>query len=75
VLTDNSDVYPHGELVGFITRLDESPAFRRGQVAALLAQLQDRLNELPNDTAGDLAVPMAAGDLVLIAHLLLCHQA
>ena len=41
----------------------------------MLAQLQDRLNELPNDTAGDLAVPMAAGDLVLIAHLLLCHQA
>jgi hypothetical protein len=33
-LTDNSDVYPHGELVGFITRLDESRAFRRWQLQA-----------------------------------------
>jgi len=75
VLTDTSDNYAHGELVAFIISLDKSPAFRRGQVAMLLGQLQGKLSELPDDTAGDLTVPVAAGDLVLMAHLLLRHQA
>jgi len=58
VLTDTSDNYAHGELVAFIISMDESPAFRRGQVAMLVGQLQGKLSESPDDTAGDLTVPL-----------------
>ena len=39
VLVNQTDELSTGELPGFIERLDESPAFRRGQVAELLGSL------------------------------------
>ncbi len=75
VLTDESDELSTGELPAFIERLDESPAFRRGQVAELLGSLKQRLDSLPEDQPGDSPQELPTGDLVLIAHLLLRHLA
>jgi hypothetical protein len=75
VLTDNTELFADGQLVQFAARLEQSPAFRRGQIAALLGNLQEQLEGMADETPGNTAVSMAAGDLVLIAHLLLRHQA
>ena len=75
VLTDGTDLFVDGPLVAYIAKLDESPAFRRGQVATLLATLKQRLQEMPDSVDGETPVQVAAGDLALITHLLLRHQA
>lgn len=75
VLTDGTDLFVDGPLVVYIAKLDESPAFRRGQVATLLTTLKQRLQEMPDSVDGETPVQVAAGDLALITHLLLRHQA
>ena len=74
VLTDSTEEMAAGQLVQFASRIEESPSFRRGQLAELLGLLQQRLEGMPEDTDGDTTVQIAAGHLVLITHLLLRHQ-
>lgn len=75
VLTDGTDLFVSGPLVDYVAKLNESPAFRRGQIADLLMGLRSQLREMSDAVAGDTPVEIAAGDLALIAHLLLRHQA
>ena len=75
MLTNGTDLFVDCPLVAYIAKLDDSPAFRRGQVATLLATLKQRLEGMPDSVDGETPVHVAAGDLTLIAHLLLRHQA
>ena len=74
-MTDSTQEFVDGPLVTYMGRLDESPAFRRGQIVDLLSGLRERLQQMPDSIEDDHEVVLAAGDVVLVTHLLLRHQA
>jgi hypothetical protein len=70
-LTESNEQLATGELVDFIRRLNESSAFRRGELTNLLRLLQDILKHLADYTEGDEKVELGVGHVVLMAHTLL----
>lgn len=74
-LTDSRKEWAMVPLADYSKRLDDHPVFRRGQVAELLVRLQQRLDKLPSSIDADELIELQAGDLLLITHLLLRHQA
>ena len=73
-LTDTDRVNAY-ELDGYVERLETNVMFRRGEVATLMAKLRVKLRGMPDSVEGDTTTEIAVGDLVLIAHTLLRHQA
>lgn len=75
LLTDTAeDVAVRSPLTLLLEQLEESPAFRRGQVAGALAELQMALEQVTHQGNGEAEVSLQAGTVVVLAHTLLRHQ-
>ena len=75
VLTDTAEEVPiQSPMTELLEQLEESPRFRRGQVAAALSDLQRVLEEISHQSTGDEEVSIPVGTIVILAHCLLRHQ-
>ena len=57
-----------------LDQLEDSPRFRRGQVAGALADLQEVLEKVSHTADGTEPVSLQAGTVLILAHTLLRHQ-
>ena len=75
VLTDITEEVPiHSAMTQLLDQLEESPRFRRGQIAGALSDLQRVLEEISHQSTGDEEVSIPVGTVVILAHCLLRHQ-
>ena len=75
LLTDTSDELPlRSPMTLLVEKLEESPAFRRGQVAGALVELQRALETVSHTCNGDEALSLQVGTVTVLAQALLRHQ-
>ena len=75
LLTDtNEEVAIASPITLLIQQLEESPQFRRGQVAGALAELKTTLEKTSHCGNGNEAIQLEVGTVVVLAHTLLRHQ-
>ena len=75
LITDTAEEVPiHSAMTQLLDQLEESPRFRRGQVAGALSDLQQVLEEISHNSTGHESVSIPVGTVVILAHCLLRHQ-
>ena len=75
LLTDTSDeVAMTSPTTLLVEQLEESPMFRRGQVAGALSELRAALHEVSHTAEGHEELSLSVGTVVVLAHTLLRHQ-
>lgn len=75
MLTDSSDdLAGDSGVSALIHQLNESPRFRRGQVAASTAVIAEALSKVSWDSTGDEELSIPVGTVTVLADLLLRHQ-
>ena len=75
LITDTAEEIPiQSAMTLLVDQLEESPRFRRGQVAGALSDLQRVLEEISHHSTGNEPVSIPVGTVVILAHCLLRHQ-
>ena len=75
LLTDtNEDAAITTPLTRLLDQMEDSPAFRRGQVAGAIADLQEGLEQVSHQADGDDRLSLPVGTVVILAHVLLRHM-
>ena len=75
LLTDTAeDAAITTPLTRLLDQLEDSPAFRRGQVAGAIADLQAALEQVSHQADGDDRLSLPVGTVVILAHVLLRHM-
>ena len=75
LITDTAEEMPiQSAMTLLVDQLEESPRFRRGQVAGALSDLQRVLEEISHHSTGHEQVSIPVGTVVILAHCLLRHQ-
>ena len=75
LLTDtNEDAAITTPLTRLLDQMEDSPAFRRGQVAGAIADLQAALEQVSHQVDGDTPLTISTGTAVVLAHVLLRHM-
>ena len=75
LLTDtNEDAAISTPLTLLLDQMEDSPAFRRGQVAGAIAALQAALEQVSHQVDGDAPLKIPTGTAVVLAHVLLRHM-
>ena len=75
LLTDTAeDAAVRTSLTVLLDQMEDSPAFRRGQVAGALADLQAALEQVSHQADGDDRLSLPVGTVVILAHVLLRHM-
>ncbi len=75
LLTDTAEEMPiTSPTTMLLDQLEDSPRFRRGQVAGALADLQVALEKISHTADGTESVSLQAGTVLILAHTLLRHQ-
>ena len=75
LLTDtNEDAAISTPLTLLLDQMEDSPAFRRGQVAGAIAALQAALEQVSHQADGDDRLSLPIGTAVILAHVLLRHM-
>ena len=75
LLTDTTeDAAITTPLTRLLDQMEDSPAFRRGQVAGAIADLQEALEQVSHQADGDDRLSLPVGTVVILAHVLLRHM-
>ena len=75
LLTDTAeDAAIRTPLTLLLDQMEDSPAFRRGQVAGALSELRAALNRVSHTAEGHEELSLSVGTVVVLAHTLLRHQ-
>ena len=75
LLTDTAeDAAITTPLTRLLDQMEDSPAFRRGQVAGAIADLQAALEQVSHQADGDDRLSLPVGTAVILAHVLLRHM-
>ena len=75
LLTDTTqDAAITTPLTRLLDQMEDSPAFRRGQVAGAIADLQEALEQVSHQVDGDAPLKIRTGTAVVLAHVLLRHM-
>ena len=75
LLTDTTeDAAITTPLTRLLDQMEDSPAFRRGQVAGAIADLQEGLEQVSHQADGDDRLSLPVGTVVILAHVLLRHM-
>ena len=75
LITDTAEEVPiRSAMTQLLDQLEESPRFRRGQIAGALTDLQRVLEEISHHSTGHEPVSIPVGTVVILAHCLLRHQ-
>ena len=75
LLTDTTeDAAITTPLTRLLDQMEDSPAFRRGQVAGAIADLQEALKQVSHQADGDDRLSLPVGTVVILAHVLLRHM-
>ena len=75
LLTDTAeDAAITTPLTRLLDQMEDSPAFRRGQVAGAIADLQEGLEQVSHQADGDDRLSLPVGTVVILAHVLLRHM-
>ena len=75
LLTDtNEEAAIRTPLTLLLDQMEDSPAFRRGQVAGAIAALQAALEQVSHQVDGDTPLKISTGTAVVLAHVLLRHM-
>lgn len=76
LITDTSEEIPlRSAMTVLLDQLEDSPRFRRGQVAGALDELKVVLEMTSHDSTGEEEVSVQVGTVMVLAHVLLRHQA
>lgn len=76
LITDTSEEIPlRSAMTVLLDQLEDSPRFRRGQVAGALDELKEVLEKTSHESTGEEAVSLQVGTVMVLAHVLLRHQA
>ena len=76
LITDTSEEVPlRSPITMLLEQLEESPRFRRGQVVCALDELQRALERTSHTATGDEQMSLPVGTVMVLAHVLLRHQA
>jgi hypothetical protein len=75
LLTDTTeDAAITTPLTRLLDQMEDSPAFRRGQVAGAIADLQEALEQVSHQADGDDRLSLPVGTVFILAHVLLRHM-
>ena len=75
LLTDTAeDAAIRTPLTLLLDQMEDSPVFRRGQVAGAIADLQEALEQVSHQADGDDRLSLPVGTVVILAHVLLRHM-
>ena len=75
LLTDTTeDAAITTPLTQLLDQMEDSPVFRRGQVAGAIADLQAALEQVSHQADGDDRLSLPVGTVVILAHVLLRHM-
>ena len=75
LLTDTTeDAATTTPLTRLLDQMEDSPAFRRGQVAGALGALQEALEQVSHQADGDDRLSLPVGTVFILAHVLLRHM-
>ena len=75
LLTDTAeDAAIRTPLTLLLDQMEDSPVFRRGQVAGAIADLQAALEQVSHQADGDDRLSLPVGTVVILAHVLLRHM-
>ena len=75
LLTDTAeDAAVCTSLTVLLDQMEDSPVFRRGQVAGALADLHAALEQVSHQVDGDAPLMISTGTAVVLAHVLLRHM-
>ena len=76
LITDTSEEIPlRSAMTVRLDQLEDSPRFRCGQVAGALYALKEVLEKTSHESTGEEAVSLQVGTVMVLAHVLLKHQA
>jgi hypothetical protein len=75
LLTDTAeDAAIRTPLTLLLDQMEDSPVFRRGQVAGAIADLQAALEQVSHQVDGDDRLSLPVGTVVILAHVLVRHM-